>query len=206
MWDAATGELLVEWARERGYVNDVCFTQNGRVVVSVGLGGEAQMWDAHSGELLHVFTGLGRAETLHVGAHPDQRTVVVTARDPWVYWLDTATRSVLHAAQSVHPTWSVSPHPSSDRVAVGTWGGSLDLWNERTEKAKASLGGHTRLLNAVTWSPDGSIIATASRDGTVRIWDAKIESLLATIEAHELGALGVDICDDPSRPGSPAGC
>jgi WD40 repeat protein len=46
------------------------------------------------------------------------------------------------------------------------------------------LVGHTGLVLAARFSPDGNQIATASLDGTVRLWQAVDGSPLATLESH----------------------
>jgi WD40 repeat protein/DNA-binding SARP family transcriptional activator len=47
------------------------------------------------------------------------------------------------------------------------------------------LVGHTGLITAVAWSPDGTWIATTSRDGTAIVWDGRTGERLATLSGHQ---------------------
>ena len=40
----------------------------------------------------------------------------------------------------------------------------------QTGKAIVTYTGHTDAVERVAWSPDGTMIASASADGTVQIW------------------------------------
>jgi eukaryotic-like serine/threonine-protein kinase len=44
--------------------------------------------------------------------------------------------------------------------------------------------GHTGSIKSVAWSPDGNRLASASRDETVRLWDARSGQLLHTCTGH----------------------
>ncbi|MGI5422186.1 AAA family ATPase [Actinomadura luteofluorescens] len=47
------------------------------------------------------------------------------------------------------------------------------------------LDGHTDAVRNLAWSPDGALIATASRDGTCGLWDAVTGGTVRVLEGHQ---------------------
>ena len=47
-----------------------------------------------------------------------------------------------------------------------------------------TLEGHSHSVNALVFSPDGKTLASASDDGTVKLWDAGSGAELQTLKGH----------------------
>ena len=56
--------------------------------------------------------------------------------------------------------------------------------DDQPSTAKTTLTGHTDTVWRVAFSPDGTMLASGSRDKTIRLWDVETEQLLHTLTGH----------------------
>ena len=75
-----------------------------------------------------------------------------------------------------------------DGPGGGVLGGEVNLENWRT---KFLLRGHTSNVVDLSWSPDGGLLATASLDNSVIVWDTNTGKQVKTITHHKSFVKGV---------------
>jgi WD40 repeat protein len=75
----------------------------------------------------------------------------------------------------------------------------------KTYSIETILEGHTLSVNSVSFSPDGSKLASGSRDNTIKIWDMKTHFVEATLEGHANSVSSVSFSPDGSTIASGSG-
>ena len=120
------------------------------------------------------------------------------ATDPIAIVWDADTGEVLHALSLPHDdaasvAWSVAWSPTDKRLALGSADGAVEVWDADTGKRLQPLGRHDQQstksfgtgdcqyihgqehinehnVNELAWYKDGKHLATASWDGTAKVW------------------------------------
>ena len=81
-----------------------------------------------------------------------------------------------HSGQVNDVAWD--PDPDRDRIATASSDTTVRLWNATTGVPELVLHGHTSPVWHVRFSADGSRLASASLDGSVRVWALDLDDLI----------------------------
>jgi small GTP-binding protein len=89
--------------------------------------------------------------------------------------------------------------PKGDLIAIGGSTGSIALWDTNFHKIVRQLEGHSDLVKSVSFSSDGRLLATKSRDGTVCLWRCDNWEMIAKIDEETSKKFPPSIAFHPTK-------
>ncbi|XP_038060954.1 cleavage stimulation factor subunit 1-like isoform X1 [Patiria miniata] len=129
--------------------------------------------------------------------HPSLPLLASGSKDFTIKFFDFSKSGVKRAFRSLQEAEEISClnfHPGGNFLLVGTQHPTLRLYDVTTLQCYVSSNPkdqHTGPVRAVTYSPNASIYASASQDGSIKIWDGISNRCVNTLEkAHS----GTDVC------------
>jgi WD40 repeat protein len=94
--------------------------------------------------------------------------------------IEIATLQVYASALILSPKNSVIKQQFWDQGP--TWIENLPIVEEDWSGSLQALEGHSSFVNVVIFSPDGQLLASASFDNTVRLWDITSKKILQQVD------------------------
>jgi WD40 repeat protein/serine/threonine protein kinase len=171
--DGYSGTVFGQPLKQTGPIYCAAFSPDGRTVVTGSADGTARLWDAKDGKPVgekmdHKWRVLAAAFS------PDGRSIATGSFDKTIRLWDATGKK---QGELVMPdrVYHVAFSPNGKTlVGSGSWDGILPahLWDVDSRKRTGRPLEHQGSIEAITFSPNGRLILTASQDYTARLWDA----------------------------------
>ncbi|KAG5185442.1 periodic tryptophan protein 2 [Tribonema minus] len=189
-----TGQLLVwEWQSET-YVlkqaghsyglNALAFSPNGALCATGGEDGKVKLWSVTSGFCFATFAE-HEAPITAVVFVPGGGAILSASLDGTVRAHDLTRYRCFRtlATPAAAQLTSLAVDPAGEVVVAGAADPfELYVWSLQTGKVLDVFGGHEAPIADVAFSPTEPIVASASWDGTVKLWNIYKSELVETLE------------------------
>jgi len=109
--------------------------------------------------------------TVHLYASPKGDRLLAHGKDGSLRLVDVASGAVRLLGEQPAEKATAAFSRSGDLVATGGTDAIVHLWSTVDRARHDVLRGHEDSIYQIAFAPDGSYLATASDDGTARVWD-----------------------------------
>lgn len=129
--------------------------------------------------------------------HPTEQILISGSDDCTVKVYDFSKPSIkraLRTIQETHPLRTISIHPTGDYLLVGTSHPTIRLYDINTSQCFVGSNAsdqHGMAVNMISYNITGSLYATCSEDGDIKVWDGVSSRVINMFpKAHD----GNEIC------------
>lgn len=191
LWDVATGLELKTFAGHAAPLISVVFAPDGRRLASLDLAEQVKLWSADTVRELRTMKSASAFTDAGVNGlafSPDGKWLAAgtVGCEVWNVADGTRLRHLLPDKTLGKPRFSPD----------GKWlvlpGNPSSVFEFATGKEVTTLHGHYDWAFGAAFTADGKYLATASRDQSVKLWDARTWQPLATLKGHSNAIMSVE--------------
>ncbi|MBD2450738.1 AAA-like domain-containing protein [Nostoc sp. FACHB-152] len=146
----------------------VAFAPDGQRLFSGGEDDLVRVWRL-SANFVTVLRG-HRASVWNVKFAPDGKTVISSGSDGTIKRWNNNGQIVQTLPSQYGEVWAVDRSSDGQTIVAGNDDGSVTLWRNSDGKLLQTINAHSKTTFDVAFSPTDAEIASASWDGTIKLW------------------------------------
>ena len=197
LYDSNSGNELALLTKNREGTNSIGFSHDGKTLATTCGNKLVRLWNVETRKLMHTFMGY-RYDSIGVSFSQDGRTLTNWSDQGFQIW--DVEKSVHKQDLNINLERVSDITFHSDRISVvNGYYKKIMFWDLETKTRKEIDDAHKERITCVSFSPDAKMIASGSRDKTVRLWDAETETLHKSLKGHRKPILGLTFSRDGSR-------
>jgi WD40 repeat protein len=172
LWDL-DGKERRTFEGHKGSVRGLAFTPDGKALLTGGADGTVKQWDPAAGGQPAQRLQVG-ASVMALALTRDGKLLFVADADGWVTRLDLPDGKSRRLSENpVELVQALAVSPDGKMLALSSrLDQALRLYDTTNGKEVDVLDLHADWISGAAFSADGKFLATASRDGTARLWRA----------------------------------
>jgi len=171
--EAATGSVIRTLSSHMTEVRCVVYSPNGGAVATGSADGTVYTWDLPDYGAHRILSRRSKdrmKEIRSLAYSPDSAVLAAATGDGSIHLFDASRgteMSVIH--DSSRGARDLAYSPSGQLACAGDK--RVQVWDAKAKTPRIELEGPEGSAACVAWSPDSSILASGSADGTLRLWD-----------------------------------
>ena len=184
-------------------------SRDGQLVAAACLDDTVRVWSVTTGALLHTLEGYTESVQSVTFSHDTQLLATSSSDDTICLWDVTSgqRRTVLRhpllrrSRLAFRPARTGDRHTAAAQLASGGDEQTICVWDLEHGHVVDELRGHTREIECLAFSADGTLLASGSHDGVILVWDVQSSghgSLRSTLRGHS--HIVRTLVFHPSRP------
>lgn len=176
LFDVDTGKVRQTLTQQALPVNGIRFTPDSELMITAtgdwqqsAVTGELRVWEVASGKELAALPG-HTTEIKRIDITADGKRLISAGSDRTILIWDVAQRKVVGTFKTEFVATAIAVLPDGRWLATGDARGGVSLYDLESGKLLVRYAGHAKVVPGIAVSPDGQRLASASQDGTLKLW------------------------------------